>query len=143
MFSSKSGVVNVYDSQSHATTGFQEKLLKAFGNLTTSVSTIRFNHNSEVLAMASDVKKDQFRLVSIFTLPNYSASTSFRYTSLQCLSFQTGLHQVLPLAKSLRWTFRKVANISLSEILAVVCYFIIYDTTLRLSSQTPLIRPHW
>jgi hypothetical protein len=37
--------------------------LKAIGNLTTPISTLRFNHDSQLLAMASSAKKDQMRLV--------------------------------------------------------------------------------
>lgn len=37
--------------------------LKAISNLTTPVSTLRFNADAQLLAIASDAKKDQLRLV--------------------------------------------------------------------------------
>ena len=40
------------------------KLVKALGHLTTPISTLRFNHDSQILAMASKDKKDAMRLVS-------------------------------------------------------------------------------
>lgn len=34
-------------------------------NLTTSVSTLAFNHDAQIMAIGSDKKKDAFRMVSI------------------------------------------------------------------------------
>jgi U3 small nucleolar RNA-associated protein 18 len=39
------------------------KPLKSIGNLTTSISTVWFNHDSQLLAVASKTNKDQMRLV--------------------------------------------------------------------------------
>lgn len=39
------------------------KSQKAIGNLTTAISSMRFNHDAQLLAIASDAKKDQMRLV--------------------------------------------------------------------------------
>ena len=39
------------------------KLVKALGHLTTPISTLRFNHDAQILAMASKDKKDAMRLV--------------------------------------------------------------------------------
>jgi U3 small nucleolar RNA-associated protein 18 len=69
--SSTTGIVNVYDGASHPTAGppnalgaFPErKPLKAVMNLTTAVSSMRFNHDASILALASDQKKDQLKLV--------------------------------------------------------------------------------
>jgi hypothetical protein len=72
--SSRSGLVSVYGedasmsvpmpSQPSATiTTSTPKPLKTLQNLTTSISTLRFNHDSQLLAIASNVKKDQMRLV--------------------------------------------------------------------------------
>jgi hypothetical protein len=61
-----SGFVNVYGSDSVSSRAIdQPKPLKAIGNLTTSISTVRFNHDSQLLAIASSTKKDQMRMVSI------------------------------------------------------------------------------
>jgi len=61
---SKSGIVNVYgpDASSWSKSD-RPKPLKAIGNLTTSISAIRFNHDSQLLAIASKTQKDQMRLV--------------------------------------------------------------------------------
>ena len=71
--SSTSGFVNIYDSDSfsvHHGDSFRTesesgtpKLVKALGHLTTPISTLRFNHDSQILAMASKDKKDAMRLV--------------------------------------------------------------------------------
>lgn len=62
---SNTGIVNVYggDALSPEPHGIP-KALKTLGNLTTSISTLRFNHDSQLLAVASNRKKDQMRLVS-------------------------------------------------------------------------------
>ncbi|OJA21085.1 hypothetical protein AZE42_07729 [Rhizopogon vesiculosus] len=66
---SNTGLLNVYNAES--TIDLQEakpKTLKTIGNLTTSISTLRFNHDSQLLAMASNVKKDQMRVVHLPSL---------------------------------------------------------------------------
>jgi U3 small nucleolar RNA-associated protein 18 len=61
---SKSGIVNVYDSDASSwRNSDRPKPLKAIGNLTTSISVMRFNHDSQLLAIASKTQKDQMRLV--------------------------------------------------------------------------------
>ena len=44
------------------------KLVKALGHLTTPISTLRFNHDAQILAMASKDKKDAMRLVGHYFL---------------------------------------------------------------------------
>ena len=64
--SSRHGIVNVYGSQ--GSTSFTEerpKPIKSLGNLTTSITSLRFNQDSQLMAMASDSKKDQMRLVRL------------------------------------------------------------------------------
>jgi len=39
-------------------------VVKSLGHLTTSISTLKFNHDAQILAMASKEKKDAMRLVS-------------------------------------------------------------------------------
>lgn len=61
---SKVGFVNVYGSDVAASSNIDRpKALKSLGNLTTSITSLRFNHDSQLLAIASNVKKDQMRMV--------------------------------------------------------------------------------
>jgi hypothetical protein len=45
--------------------GGRPKALKAIGNLNTSVTSLQFNHDAQLLAIGSDAKKDQMRMVSV------------------------------------------------------------------------------
>ncbi|KDR85676.1 hypothetical protein GALMADRAFT_132340 [Galerina marginata CBS 339.88] len=75
---SSSGFVNVYGSDSFTVSGGDSmsssfaaenpKLVKALGHLTTPISTLRFNHDAQILAMASKDKKDSMRLVHLPSL---------------------------------------------------------------------------
>ena len=60
--SSNTGLVNVYNAQK-AGQDAKPKPLKTIGNLTTNISCLRYNHDAQLLAMASNAKKDQMRLV--------------------------------------------------------------------------------
>lgn len=44
------------------------KPLKSIGNLTTSITSMRFNPDSQLLALASNTKKDQMRMVQTITI---------------------------------------------------------------------------
>ena len=69
--SSTSGYVNVYGAGETFGTGADKpKPLKTLGNLNTAVSTLTFNHDSQLLAMASNDRKDQLRLVCRRELPS-------------------------------------------------------------------------
>lgn len=63
--SSRHGHVNVYNPDT-PTFGSSSRVnpLKTISNLTTSVTSLTFNHDSQLLAVASDTKKDQMRMVS-------------------------------------------------------------------------------
>ena len=62
--SSTSGYVNIYGAGEALGTGADKpKPLKTLGNLNTAISTLTFNHDSQLLAMASNDRKDQLRLV--------------------------------------------------------------------------------
>ena len=62
--SSTSGYVNVYGTGETSGMGTDKpKPLKTLGNLNTAISTLTFNHDSQLLAMASNDRKDQLRLV--------------------------------------------------------------------------------
>jgi U3 small nucleolar RNA-associated protein 18 len=71
---SKSGIINVYgsDASSSWSKSDRPRPLKTIGNLTTSISTLRFNHDSQLLAIASKTKKDQMRLMHIPSLTAFS-----------------------------------------------------------------------
>lgn len=71
---SKSGIVNVYDSETSTSWRKSErpKPLKAIGNLTTSISVARFNPDSQLLAIASKAQKDQLRLIHMPSLTAFS-----------------------------------------------------------------------
>ncbi|KAF9649072.1 WD40 repeat-like protein [Thelephora ganbajun] len=70
---STSGYVNVYGAGETFGTGSDKpKPLKTLGNLNTAISTLTFNHDSQLLAMASDDRKDQLRLVHLSSLTVYS-----------------------------------------------------------------------
>lgn len=108
-FRSTSGFVNVYGSDSFSvlnaertfstTTTDNPKLVKALGHLTTPISTLRFNHDAQLLAMASKDKKDSMRLVSCLLL----SSTCISYFLLTALPF-TG-------ASAISNSFRELAHI--------------------------------
>ncbi|KAJ3163920.1 U3 snoRNP protein [Geranomyces variabilis] len=63
---SDSGVVNLY-TQASALASSNPAPEKAIYNLTTSVSRLRFNHDAQILAMASKDKKDSLRLLHVPT----------------------------------------------------------------------------
>jgi hypothetical protein len=82
--SASTGVVNIYESSEIASqTGYDENLgllpitpkpLRELMNLTTSVSTMAFNHDAQILAIGSDKKKDAFRMVSRRLAASFSAN---------------------------------------------------------------------
>ncbi|KAJ7721722.1 WD40-repeat-containing domain protein [Mycena maculata] len=74
---SNTGLVNVYGSDSFKredTESFaaQPKPVKTIGHLTTAISTLRFNHDAQVMAVASREKKDAMRLIHLPTLTSFS-----------------------------------------------------------------------
>jgi U3 small nucleolar RNA-associated protein 18 len=77
---SNTGLVNVYNAESTVDLeGGKPKTLKTIGNLTTSISTLRFNHDSQLLAIASNDKKDQMRMVhcpSLTAFGNWPTSST-------------------------------------------------------------------
>ncbi|KAL1916838.1 uncharacterized protein VTP21DRAFT_5542 [Calcarisporiella thermophila] len=67
---SKSGIVNVYDKNSLGSS--HPKALKSIMNLTTRIHDLKFNHDGQILGMASRARKDQFRLVHLPSLTVFS-----------------------------------------------------------------------
>ncbi|CAE6532102.1 unnamed protein product [Rhizoctonia solani] len=68
---SKSGLVNVYDVPSTLASSAPVPL-KTLPHLTTSVTSLRFNHDAQVLASASKTKKDQLKLIHTKTLTTFA-----------------------------------------------------------------------
>ncbi|KAG0283877.1 U3 snoRNP protein [Linnemannia gamsii] len=89
---SRSGVVNVYDRTCLTTRA--PKPLRAIGNLTTSIHTMQFNHDSQILAISSKARKDQLRLVHIPSLkvfPNWpTKGTPLSYVTCMAFSPRSG-----------------------------------------------------
>ncbi|KAF9957939.1 U3 snoRNP protein [Modicella reniformis] len=89
---SRSGIVNVYDRSCLST--HKPKSLRAIGNLTTSIHTMRFNHDSQILAISSKSRKDQLKLVHIPSLkvfPNWPTSgTPLSYVTSLTFSPKSG-----------------------------------------------------
>ncbi|KAK7032907.1 Methyltransf-2 domain-containing protein [Favolaschia claudopus] len=77
---SNTGLVNIYGSDALENTSFasQPKPVKTLGHLTTSISTLRFNHDAQIMAMASKEKKDAFRLIH---LPSHTAFSNWPTSS--------------------------------------------------------------
>ncbi|KII86251.1 hypothetical protein PLICRDRAFT_114618 [Plicaturopsis crispa FD-325 SS-3] len=66
---SNTGLVNVYSSNATVSSNTDRPTpLKTIGNLTTSISTMRFNHDAQLLAIASKTKKDQMRMIHLPSL---------------------------------------------------------------------------
>ncbi|EUC65588.1 U3 small nucleolar RNA-associated protein, putative [Rhizoctonia solani AG-3 Rhs1AP] len=68
---SKSGIVNVYDTPSTLASSAPVQL-KTLPHLTTSVTSLRFNHDAQILASASKTKKDQLKLIHTKTLTTFA-----------------------------------------------------------------------
>ncbi|KAF4584573.1 hypothetical protein EYR40_004572 [Pleurotus pulmonarius] len=75
---SNTGLVNVYGSEAlepspnRAATSFNPKPLKTLGQLVTSITSLRFNRDGQILAMASREKKDALRLVHAHSLTAFA-----------------------------------------------------------------------
>lgn len=98
---STTGIVNIYDpSAPTPVNGEERKALKAVGNLTTAVSTMRFNHDAQLLAVASKTNKDALKLVH---LPSASVYANWP-------TQQTPLHHVTAVDFSKRSEYLAVGN---------------------------------
>lgn len=71
---SNSGLVNMYSADAFAGTSStaQPKPTKTIGNLTTAISTLRFNHDAQLMAIASREKKDAMKLIHLPSLTAFS-----------------------------------------------------------------------
>ncbi|GAA5837474.1 hypothetical protein JCM11251_002117 [Rhodosporidiobolus azoricus] len=70
---SSTGIVNLYDSSSRGqyAQGGERKAKKGIENLVTSISSMRFNHDAQLVALASKTNKDQLKLVHLPTCSVY------------------------------------------------------------------------
>lgn len=79
---SESGIVNMYDSErlashvsatgSAATREYSIESNKSLGNLITATTTMKFNHDGQMLALASKNKKDALKMVHLPSLTVFS-----------------------------------------------------------------------
>uniref|UniRef100_A0A8B9REF2 U3 small nucleolar RNA-associated protein 18 homolog n=1 Tax=Astyanax mexicanus TaxID=7994 RepID=A0A8B9REF2_ASTMX len=86
---SQSGVVNIY-SQNTCLQDSSPKPLKAVMNLLTAATSLRFNPNSEILAIASHAEDEANRLVHIPSFTVFSNFPLFRKKTIyrsHCLDF--------------------------------------------------------
>lgn len=70
--SSSTGVVNLYDRSVLESNNARPKPIKAITNLTTRINNIVFNHDSQLMVIASQSKKDQLRVIHVPTATAYS-----------------------------------------------------------------------
>ncbi|KAF8272408.1 WD40-repeat-containing domain protein, partial [Lactarius quietus] len=95
---SKSGIVNVYDSETSTSwrKSDRPKPLKAIGNLMTPISVARFNPDSQLLAIASKAQKDQLRLIHMPSLTAFSnwPTSSTPLGHVTSLDFSSGSEYV-------------------------------------------------
>lgn len=128
VISSKSGIVNVYGSNASSSWSNSDrpKPLKSIGNLTTSISAVQFNHDSQLLAIASKTQKDQMRLVwLILCRSNRLSAYDLISRSTYRLSrhFRTGQRLARRLGTSLASISRQAANtLLLVTLVDVFCY---------------------
>ncbi|KDE09376.1 hypothetical protein MVLG_00283 [Microbotryum lychnidis-dioicae p1A1 Lamole] len=94
---STTGIVNLYDSATSSlpASGQERKATKTIGNLVTSVTSMKFNHDAQILALASATNKDQLKLV------HTASATVFSNWPTQ----QTPLHHVtaIDFSKGSEW----------------------------------------
>lgn len=69
---SDSGIVNIYNQGEFL--GGKRKPIKAIENLTTRVDFMKFNNDSQILAIGSSMKKDSLKLVHI---PSYTVFSNW------------------------------------------------------------------
>ncbi|OIT04654.1 PREDICTED: U3 small nucleolar RNA-associated protein 18 homolog [Nicotiana attenuata] len=84
---SDSGIVNIYNREEFL--GGKRKPIKAFENLTTKVDFMKFNHDSQILAISSSMKKNSSKLIHIpsFTVFSNWPSPNRAVHYPRCLDF--------------------------------------------------------
>lgn len=87
---SSSGIVNIYKREEFL--GGKRKPIKTIENLTTNIDFMKFNHDAQILAISSNMKKSSLKLVHIPSFSVFSNWPAPRF-SLQyprCLDFSPG-----------------------------------------------------
>ncbi|KAI9470881.1 MAG: WD40-repeat-containing domain protein [Benjaminiella poitrasii] len=69
---SSTGVVNLYDRSVLDPNTTNPKPIKAIQNLTTRINNIVFSHDSQLMVISSQLKKDQLRIIHVPTATAYS-----------------------------------------------------------------------
>ncbi|GAA5986239.1 hypothetical protein JCM10908_006468 [Rhodotorula pacifica] len=91
---STTGIVNIYDASSRGTyaQGAERKARKAIENLVTPVTTMRFNHDSQLVALASKSSKDQLKIVHLPTCSVYQnwPTQQTPLHNVTCVDFSKG-----------------------------------------------------
>lgn len=84
---SDSGIVNIYNRQEFL--GGKRKPIKAIENLTTKVDFMKFNHDAQILAISSSMKKNSSKLIHIpsFTVFSNWPSPNRAVHYPRCLDF--------------------------------------------------------
>ncbi|TKY71528.1 U3 small nucleolar RNA-associated protein 18-like [Spatholobus suberectus] len=87
---SDSGIVNIYNREEFL--GGKRKPVRTIENLTTKVDFMRFNHDSQILAICSSMKKSSLKLIHIPSYTVFSnwppSNTSLHYP--RCIDFSPG-----------------------------------------------------
>ncbi|GMH13301.1 hypothetical protein Nepgr_015142 [Nepenthes gracilis] len=87
---SSSGIVNIYNREEFL--GGKGKPLKAIENLTTKVDFLKFNHDAQILAVCSNMKKSSLKLIHIPSFTVFSnwppPNQTLHYP--RCLDFSPG-----------------------------------------------------
>ncbi|MED6216769.1 hypothetical protein PIB30_010797 [Stylosanthes scabra] len=87
---SDSGIVNIYNREEFL--GGKRKPIKTVENLTTKVDFMKFNHDSQILAIGSNMKKSSLKLIHI---PSYTVFSNWPPPNVslsypRCLDFSPG-----------------------------------------------------
>lgn len=87
---SDSGIVNIYNREEFL--GGKRKPIKVIENLTTKVDFMRFNHDSQILAICSSMKKSSLKLIHI---PSYTVFSNWPPSNVslnypRCIDFSPG-----------------------------------------------------
>ncbi|KAI8969098.1 WD40-repeat-containing domain protein [Mycotypha africana] len=97
---SSTGIVNLYDRSVLDPELNKPKPIKAIGNLTTRINNIKFNHDSQLMVITSQQKKDQLRIIHVPTGTAYANWPTDR----------TPLHNVVQVAFSPNSDYLAIAN---------------------------------
>ena len=87
---SDSGIVNIYNREEFL--GGKRKPIKTIENLTTKVDFMKFNHDSQIVAICSSMKKSSLKLIHI---PSYTVFSNWPPPNVslnypRCLDFSPG-----------------------------------------------------